>query len=134
MRMRKIAVILALALAPSVCPAGNDTALFNTLNAGIDEGLATLQAQLPLNFGPGMTVTGARREDRTIIYTMNFHPPEGGWWSPKVVDIMRASLTRRVCSENGKSWFDLGYVTQYSVWDRDRFIADVIVDKAACGY
>jgi hypothetical protein len=51
-----------------------------------------------------------------------------------VVDILRGSLTKRVCAENGKSWFDLGYVTQYSVWDRDKFIASVVVDKAACGY
>jgi len=52
----------------------------------------------------------------------------------KVIDDMRESLTKRVCADNGKSWFDLGYVTQYSVWDRDRFIADVVVDKPACGY
>jgi hypothetical protein len=54
------------------------------------------------------------------------------WWSPKVVDILRASLPR-VCEDNGKSWFDLGYVTKCSVWDRDRFITTVLVDKAACG-
>ena len=55
-------------------------------------------------------------------------------WSPEVIDILRGSLTKRVCAENGKSWFDLGYVTEYSVWDRDRFIDTIVVGKAACGY
>jgi hypothetical protein len=132
--MRKIAIALALTCAPVVCLATDDDALINTLNGGIDEGIAALQAKLPLKFAPGMAITGVRRESRTIVYTMDLQPPSDGWWSPKVVDILRASLTKRVCADNGKSWFDLGYVTQCSVWDRDQFITTVLVDKAACGY
>ncbi len=132
--MRKIAIALALTCAPVVCLAADDDALINTLNAGIDEGVAALQAKLPLKFAPGMAITGVRRESRTIVYTMDFQPPPDGGWSPKAVDIMRASLTKRVCEDNGKSWFDLGYVTQCSVWDRDRFITTVLVDKTACDY
>jgi hypothetical protein len=93
----------------------NDDALVNTLNAGIDRGVASVQAKLPLTFGAGMMVTGVRRRDRTIIYTMDFQLPPDGWWSTKVVDNLRRSLTKRVCADNGKSWFDLGYVTQLSV-------------------
>lgn len=132
--IQKIVLALALACAPTICLAGNDDALINTLNAGIDQGIANVEAKLPLKFGPGMTITGAGREGRTIIYTTDFQLPPGGWWSTKVIDNMRELLTKRVCADNGKSWFDLGYVTQYSVWDRDRFIADVVVDKPACGY
>jgi hypothetical protein len=133
--MQKIALALALTCAPTVCLAANDDALFNTLNAGLDAGINSLQAKLPLKFGPGMTVTAARRESRTITYTLDFQPSAvGGWRSSKVVDNLRASLTKRVCAENGRSWFDLGYVTQYSLWDRDTFIANVVVDTAACGY
>jgi hypothetical protein len=72
--MQKIALAQALACAPAVCLAANDDALFNTLNAGLDAGIASLQSKLPLEFGPGMTVTAARRESRTIIYTLDFQP------------------------------------------------------------
>ena len=135
-RMQKI-VLIALALTglPTACFAGgNDDALVNTLNAGIDRGIASVQAKLPLTFGPGIMVTGVRREERTIIYTMDFQLPPGGWGSTKVVDNLRRSLTKRVCADNGKIWFDLGYITQLSVWDRDRFITNVVVDRPACSY
>ena len=132
--MKRGLTLVALICAPTLCLAGNDDALFNTLNAGIDRGIDNIQSELPLTFAPGMAVTGARREGRTIIYTMDFQLPPGGSWSPKVIDILRGSLTKRVCAENGKSWFDLGYVTEYSVWDRDRFIDTIVVGKAACGY
>jgi hypothetical protein len=60
--MQKIALIaLALTGAPTVCLAGGiDDALVNTLNAGIERGIASVQAKLPLTFGPGMTVTPKR--------------------------------------------------------------------------
>jgi hypothetical protein len=135
-RVQKIPLIaLALTCAPTVCLGGGiDDALINTLNAGIDRGIASVQAELPLPFGRGLMVAGVRREGRTIIYTMDFQPPPGGGWSTKAVDNLRELLTKRVCADNGKSWFDLGYVTQLSVWDRDRFIANIVVDSPACGY
>jgi hypothetical protein len=73
-RMHKTALIaLALTGASTVGLAGGiDDAFVNTVNAGIDRGIASVQAKLPLSFGPGITVTGLRREGRTIIYTMDF--------------------------------------------------------------
>jgi hypothetical protein len=117
--MQKAALIApALTGAPTVGLAGGiDDALVNTVNAGIDRGIASVQAKLPLSFGPGITITSLRREGRTIIYTMDFQPPPGGRRSTKAVDNLRESLTKRVCADNGKSWFDLGYVTKLSVWD-----------------
>jgi hypothetical protein len=135
--MQKTALIaLALTGASTVGLAGGiDDALVNTVNAGIDRGIASVQAKLPLSFGPGITVTGLRREGRTIVCTMDCQPPPGGWWSTKAVDNLHESLTKRVCADNGKGWFDIGYVTKLlSVWDRDWFIANVVVDSSACGY
>jgi hypothetical protein len=76
--MRKIAIALALTCAPVVCLATDDDALINPLNGGIDEGIAALQAKLPLKFAPGMAITGVRRESRTIVYTMDFQLPSDG--------------------------------------------------------
>jgi hypothetical protein len=126
--MRKIAIALALTCAPVVCLAADDDALINTLNGGIDRGPpGETAAEVRPRHGNNR---GAPRKSNN---RWTFSYPPMVWWSPKVVDILRASLPR-VCEDNGKSWFDLGYVTKCSVWDRDRFITTVLVDKAACGY
>jgi hypothetical protein len=116
LKMQKVVFIaLALSGVPTAGVAGdNGDALVNSLNAGIDRGIASVQAKLPLKFGRDMTVTGIRRESRTIIYTMDFQLPGLALWPAEVVDNLRESLIKRVCADNGKSWFDLGYVTQLS--------------------
>jgi hypothetical protein len=70
-------------LIEDVVVVGNDDALVNTLNAGIDRGIASVQAKLPLTFDPGIMVTGVRPEDRTIIYTMDFQLPPVAGGQPK---------------------------------------------------
>jgi hypothetical protein len=50
-----------------VCLAADDDALINTLNGGIDEGIAALQAKLPLKFAPGVAITGVRRDRATSL-------------------------------------------------------------------
>ena len=127
--MRKIAIALALTCAPVVCLAADDDALINTLNGGIDRGPpGETAAEVRPRHGNNR---GAPRKSNNRLHdglsaTLRWFGGRPKWWT------FCASLPR-VCEDNGKSWFDLGYVTKCSVWDRDRFITTVLVDKAACG-